>query len=184
MGLILGWRLLDHAAHLGGALFGMWVDLVVQSTFDYLIFARIWAYPCKNKCETWKLKWRVNENIFHRFNIFWKGHWWVCLTDGISLMVTSLSGGKENLLWSCGTTCVPADPGQKADLVAVELMDPGQTETLWGLLDSSSDLSLNLQGQLNAIKSEMLLLQFFFIIFGVSVTASPAIPALCFLLLT
>lgn len=35
-------------------------------------------------------------------------------------------------------TCVPADPGQKAGLVAVELMDPDQSETL---LDSSLDLS-------------------------------------------
>lgn len=90
----------------------------------------------KNKCETWKLKWSANENIFHRFNMLWEGRWWICLTDGISLTVTSSSGGKENLLWSCGMTCVPVDPGQKAGLGAVELMDPSET-----LLDSSSDLS-------------------------------------------
>lgn len=151
MGLILGWRLLDHAAHLGGAFFGMWVDLVVQNTFNYL--CQDLGLSLKYECANWKFQWRINENIFRRCNIFWKGHWWACLIDGISLMVTSLSGGKENLLWSCGMTCVPADLGQKAGLVAVELMDLDQNETLWGLLDSNSDLCLTLRGQLNALKS-------------------------------
>lgn len=55
-------------------------------------------------------------------------------------------------------TCVPVDPGQKAGLVAVELMDPDQSETL---LDSSLDLSDCAQGQLNALKSQMLLFPVF-----------------------
>lgn len=59
------------------------------------------------------------------------------LTDGMLLMDTTWSGGEENLLWRCGMTCMPVDPGQKAGLVAVEPMDPDQSETLWGLLDSS-----------------------------------------------
>lgn len=28
-GVVLGWKLFDHAAHLGGALFGMWVCCIV-----------------------------------------------------------------------------------------------------------------------------------------------------------
>jgi hypothetical protein len=29
-GVVMGWKLFDHAAHLGGALFGMWVISVCQ----------------------------------------------------------------------------------------------------------------------------------------------------------
>lgn len=33
-GLILGWRFFDHAAHLGGALFGMWVTRQCLADFE------------------------------------------------------------------------------------------------------------------------------------------------------
>lgn len=130
----------------------------VQNTCDYLIFARIWAYPWKTNVKVENWNGGLMRTFFTDFLCSERDAGWVCLTDGISLTVTSLSGGKENLLWSCGMTCVPVDPGQKAGLVAVELMDPDQSETL---LDSSLDLSDCAQGQLNALKSQMLLFPVF-----------------------
>lgn len=134
-------------------------SLVVQNTVDYLFFARISSHP------------QINV-IFTNFTF--KGT--LYLTDGMLLMDTTWSGGEENLLWRCGMTCVPVDPGQKAGLVAVQPMDLDQSETLWGLLDSSSltcDSARTLQH-----------FDVTFIVFQNICAASPAIAALCFLILT